>query len=418
MFSKMGAKAFKADLKNITALCRFLHNPQQQIRSIHIAGTNGKGSVSNMLAAVFSEHGYKTALYTSPHLKSFRERIKINGEMIPENFVVSFIEKTKIIAREIEPSFFELTFAMALDYFACEKTDIAIIETGLGGRLDSTNIILPVLSVITNIGYDHMDLLGDTLEKIAFEKAGIIKNKIPVVIGESLPATRAVFLEQAKKMEAPVYFAEEEYTACLHQYQPDFQDIEVSNLRTQEKEIYRLDLNGLYQHKNLITVLAALEWLRPHFLLEKQKIKEALAGVKKRTGFFGRWEVIRTNPTIVLDVAHNADGIRMLLKQASLLPCYRLHIIIGMVKDKDTNAVLEQLPREAVYYFTNAHIPRALPAADLQKAASAYNLQGRIYADVNLALQDALAHADKDDLVMVCGSVFLIAEVRITSHER
>lgn len=411
MFSRSGAKAYKADLKNTITLCNFLNNPQDRIKTIHIAGTNGKGSVSHMLAAIFQENGCKTGLYTSPHLKDFRERIKINGRMMQKNFLADFVKKTRAISEEISPSFFELTFAMALDYFALQKVNIAIIETGLGGRLDSTNVITPLLSIITNISYDHTDILGDTLEKIAYEKAGIIKPNVPVIIGEYQPATKKIFEEKSKDTHSPIFFAQEEYEIISAGYHINYLDVEVLNKKLKQEDIYRLDLNGLYQQKNILPVLSAVHVLKNIFFMKQEKIKAALANVKKLTGLHGRWEVIHENPTVALDVAHNEDGIKQLVSQINLTKFRQLHIVFGMVKDKDIEKVLVQLPKYATYYFTRAQNPRALPQNELRQKGINYGLHGNAFADVNLALHQALELASERDLIVVCGSVFVIAEV-------
>jgi len=413
MFSRNGAKAYKADLKNTLALCNYLDRPQQKIKTVHIAGTNGKGSVSHMLAAIFQENGYKTGLYTSPHLKDFRERIKINGDMIGESFLIDFVEKTKAISEEIKPSFFELTFAMALDYFASQKVNVAIIETGLGGRLDSTNVITPLLSVITNISFDHMDILGDTLAKIAFEKAGIIKQNIPVVIGESIAETKTVFINKAKETHSSIFFAKEKFEILSSEYDVKYLQLEILDKKTEQKNNYRLDLNGIYQKKNILTVLTSIKLLKQDFLLKEEKIKSALAQVKKLTGLFGRWEVIHENPLVVLDVAHNEGGIKQLLRQISLIKYRNLHLVFGMVKDKDIQKVLEQFPKDAIYYFTKAQNPRALPEEELKEKANEYHLRGNTFPNVNEALKAALVNAFEEDLIVVCGSVFVIAEVEV-----
>jgi dihydrofolate synthase/folylpolyglutamate synthase len=413
MFSRSGAKAYKADLKNTLALCNYLGNPQQKIKTIHIAGTNGKGSVSHMMAAVLQENDYKTGLYTSPHLKDFRERIKINGEMISEDFLIDFVGKTKAISEEIKPSFFELTFVMALEYFVQQKVDVAVIETGLGGRLDSTNVITPLLSLITNISFDHQDILGDTLAKIAYEKAGIIKPNIPVVIGEAITETRNVFLDKAKETKSQIFFAEEKYEVLSSQYDVTYLALEMLNKQTHEKINYKLDLNGFYQKKNILPVLTAIDLLQKDFSLKENKIKSALAHVKKLTGLFGRWEVIHEKPLVVLDVAHNQDGIKQLLRQIHEIKFNHLHLIFGMVKDKDIQKVLEQFPKEATYYFTKAQNPRALPEEELKEKANEYQLNGNSFPNVNEALRVALGNASKKDLIVVCGSVFVIAEVEI-----
>jgi dihydrofolate synthase/folylpolyglutamate synthase len=411
MFSRSGAKAYKADLKNTLALCDYLGNPQNNIKTIHIAGTNGKGSVSHILAAILQENGYKTGLYTSPHLKDFRERIKINGGMIAETFLIDFVEKTKAISEKISPSFFELTFVMALDYFSQQKVDVAVIETGLGGRLDSTNVITPLLSVITNISFDHMDILGDTLAKIAYEKAGIIKSNIPVVIGEAIPETKIVFQNKSKETHSEIIFAEEKYEIASSKYDKRKLELEVRNKGTNITNDYELDLNGHYQEKNLISVLASVDILKQHFSLKEEKIKFALSNSKSLTGLHGRWEVIRENPTVALDVAHNEDGIKQLIHQINNSEFEKLHIVFGMVKDKDIETVLMQLPENASYYFTKAQNPRALPENELWEKAKQHHLDGSAYEHVNEALKAALDQASEKDLIVVCGSVFVVAEV-------
>lgn len=417
MFSRVGAIAYKEDLHNTIALCEALDNPQTKFKSIHIAGTNGKGSTSHMLAAMLQQAGYKTGLYTSPHLKDFRERIKINGEMVSESFVIEFVERTKKLSEAIQPSFFELTVAMAFDYFVQQQVDIAVIETGLGGRLDSTNIITPVLSVITNIGYDHMNILGDTLEKIAYEKAGIIKPSVPVVIGEYINETKPVFENKATRCNAPIHFAQEEYVVSnIHSGNRQL-NCDITNTVINVTESFSLDLNGLYQAKNLRTVLCAEDLLiQQGFIIPNEAEKYALAHVKKLTGLQGRWDVIAESPMVVLDVAHNEDGIRQVLEQVD---CFhqsqkkQVHFVIGMVKDKEVSKVLSMLPKDAIYYFTNAHIPRALSSNDLQIKAGEYGLSGKSFDDVNEAITSAKQHAGADDLIIVCGSVFLVGEVDV-----
>jgi dihydrofolate synthase / folylpolyglutamate synthase len=414
MFSRIGAAAYKEDLHNTIDLCRSLGDPHKKFKSIHIAGTNGKGSSSHMLAAILQQAGYKTGLYTSPHLKDFRERIKVNGKMVTEEFVIDFVERTKQISDKVNPSFFELTVAMAFDLFAKEKVDIAVIETGLGGRLDSTNVITPILSIITNIGYDHMNILGDTLEKIAFEKAGIIKTNIPVVIGEYLPETKDIFINKAKEMKAPIHFTQEEYKASNITYTAKSLSCDVTNTKHNITGSFQLDLNGLYQAKNLCTVLCAEGILMEQgFSIKNEDEKSALANVKGLTGLSGRWDVISNDPTIILDVAHNEDGIRQLLQQLSIVggPSSMIHFITGMVKDKDVNKVLSILPKDARYYFSNAQIPRAMPHEELKEKAADFGLKGKSYDNVNDAIKEAKDNAAKDDIIVVCGSVFLVAEV-------
>lgn len=420
MFSRIGAAAYKKDLHNTIALCEALDNPHTKFKSIHIAGTNGKGSTSHMLAAILQQAGYKTGLYTSPHLKDFRERIRINGEMISRDFVVNFVQRTMTLSEAIQPSFFELTVAMAFDYFEKEKVDIAVIETGLGGRLDSTNIITPLVSIITNIGYDHMNLLGNSLPEIAGEKAGIIKAGVPVVIGEYLPETKDVFIRKARELAAPIYFAQEEYHAANIRYSPASLRCDVTNTVRQVTESFELDLNGFYQVKNLSTVLCAEGLLMQQgFSISNESEKQALQNVKQLTGLHGRWEVIDTNPVTVLDVAHNEDGIRQVLKQLSLIEQApsTVHFVLGMVKDKDVTKALSLLPTSGHYYFSHAHIPRAMPAEELKLKAAGFNIQGDSFDDVNAAIAAARKAAKPGDMILVCGSVFLVAEVGRSAAE-
>lgn len=410
MFSKIGEAAYKKDLTNTIALCEALGNPQKKFKSIHIAGTNGKGSTSHMLAAIFQLAGYKTGLYTSPHLYDFRERIKINGVCCTESFVVDFTKKITPQIEEIEPSFFEITVAMAFEYFAEEAVDIAIIETGLGGRLDSTNIILPELSVITNIGMDHMNLLGNTLTAIAGEKAGIIKPFIPVVIGEVISETLPVFFTAANT--SPISFAEDKRYISDWLFQQQLLNVTVVDKEKNEYQHYALDLPGFYQTKNLITVLEACAVLQDGgWNITNQHIKEALCQVKKLTGLQGRWELIQENPSLILDVGHNVDGIKAILAQLDLSNYDQLHWVMGMVKDKDITNVLALLPTTAQYYFTKANIPRALDENKLLEQATQWGLKGNTYDTVNLAIEAAKANASATDLILVCGSVFVIAEV-------
>ena len=412
MFSRIGAAAYKADLTNTIRLCNTLGNPQHKFKSIHVAGTNGKGSTSHMLAAILQTAGYKTGLYTSPHLKDFRERIKVNGEMVSEEFVILFTERIRPRIEEIEPSFFEITVAMAFEYFAQQEVDIAIIETGLGGRLDSTNVILPELSIITNIGWDHMNLLGNSLEKIAAEKAGIIKETIPVVVGEVIPETISIFEETANEKNAPLSIAERKRHIADWNWEKHELVVEVASEHQTDRKIYHLDLQGVYQTKNLLTVLEACSILQQKgWKLDNDAIQQGLKHTKKITGLHGRWEVIHTSPLVVMDVAHNADGIRQLVQQAELISHDQLHIIIGMVKDKDIDRVLSLLPKTANYYFTKAKIPRALPENELMEKAGKLKLKGDSFPDVNEALEFALQHTHPDDLIIICGSVFLVGEV-------
>ena len=412
MFSHIGTAAYKPDLENIKKLCDTLGNPQQHFKSIHVAGTNGKGSVSHMLAAIFQKAGYRTGLYTSPHLKDFRERIKVDGQWADESFIISFTERVRAQIENMQPSFFEITVAMAFSYFAGQKVDIAIIETGLGGRLDSTNIVNPELSIITNVGWDHTNILGNTLEQIATEKAGIIKSETPVVIGEAIPETRNVFIRTASVKKAPLTFAAEKRTVTNWSWEDHFLVAEIAEAGDKDHKVFRLDLPGIYQLKNLVTVLEAISILRKNeWKITDQIIREALKQVKKLTGLYGRWDIIHSKPTVVLDVAHNPDGMSQLIRQVELTDHRELHIIIGMVKDKDVRKTMMLLPRNAIYYFTRASIPRAMPETELAETAHELGLKGKAWVDVNQALQAALNHAHENDLILICGSVFLVGEV-------
>lgn len=412
MFSRIGTAAYKEDLTNTIQLCTSLGEPQTKFKSVHIAGTNGKGSVSHMLAAIMQTAGYKTGLYTSPHLKDFRERIRVNGEMISQEFVVDFTQRINPLIEKIEPSFFEITVAMAFDYFAQQKCDIAIIETGLGGRLDSTNIITPELSVITNIGWDHMNILGDSLEKIAGEKAGIIKQNVPVIIGETIKETLPVFEKVAAEKKSPIFIASKKRQAIEWRWEKHELIVEVAEDQKTDHRVYHLDLPGIYQTKNLLTVLEACSQLQQKgWNIHESHIRKALEQVKKLTGLHGRWDIIHEHPLIVLDVAHNEDGIKQILKQIELTDHHELHIVLGMVNDKEIDKVLALLPSTAIYYFTQAHIPRALKAESLKQRAESIGLKGKVYVDVNTALKAAIDKAAKNDLIIVCGSVFLVAEV-------
>jgi dihydrofolate synthase/folylpolyglutamate synthase len=420
MFSRIGAAAIKPNLDNTIAICKFLGHPEKKIKTIHIAGTNGKGSTSHMLASIFQEAGYITGLYTSPHLYDFRERIKVNGQMCSQDFVIDFTNKIKPCIEKIEPSFFEITVGMAFDYFVQEKVDIAIIETGLGGRLDSTNVIEPELSIITNIGFDHMALLGNTLEAIASEKAGIIKKDTPVVIGAINTTTKKVFEEKANKENAPIYFAEDfiEFKSFQNNWQNALFEFNQPLIHALDAPIFpknftiECDLPAKYQAKNLKAVLVAAQLLSTMgWKLKANKVMKALSQIKKNNGLMGRWECIQDSPRVILDVAHNEHGVNALLEQLASLQYQQLHIVTGMVKDKDVQSVLKLLPKNALYYFTQSHIPRALPVNELADQAAVIGLNGPSYEDVNLALHDAIKNANHNDLILVIGSVFLVAEV-------
>lgn len=417
LFSRIGAAAYKPDLSNTIELCATLGNPQRQFRSIHIAGTNGKGSVSHMLAAILQTTGYKTGLYTSPHLRDFRERIKVDGEMVSEEFVIGFTERIKPLVESLQPSFFEITVAMAFDYFVKAKVDIAVVETGLGGRLDSTNIITPELSIITNIGWDHMNILGDSLEKIAIEKAGIIKPGIPVVIGETIPQTKGIFIEAAHEKKSALTIASEKRQVADWNWDHYLLVVEIAQEKQTAHTSYQLDLPGIYQAKNLLTVLEACSVLKNQgWKTEEPYIHKALRQVRKMTGLHGRWEIIHSHPLVVMDVAHNADGFRQLVQQVELTDYHELHIVIGMVKDKEVEKLLALLPRHAYYYFTRAQIPRALPEDELAVKATIAGLRGESWSNVNDAVKAAMEKAHRDDMILICGSVFLVGEVEFKKY--
>lgn len=415
MYQRVGPAAYKNDLDNTLQLDNFYANPHRRFKTIHVAGTNGKGSVSHMLAAILQSAGYKTGLYTSPHLKDFRERIRIDGEMIPEKEVIGWVENYKANNElwKIKPSFFELTVALAFDYFARSKVDIAIVEVGLGGRLDSTNIITPEVSIITNIGMDHTALLGDSLEAIAKEKAGIIKNKIPVVVGTTQKETRQVFTKKAAEQKAPLYFADSEYLVSYAMN--DFEGNQLLAVEKNGKQIYRqlkLGLKGAYQQKNLPAVLKTLELLKTKgWDIPQENIETGLAEVSKLTGLLGRWQVLGANPRIVCDTAHNADGLTEIVKQIAQTPYKKLHVVFGMVSDKEPEKILKLLPQNAVYYFTKANIPRGLDENILAKYAAEFGLKGQVFSDVNDAYNEAKKSAGKDDFIFVGGSTFIVAEI-------
>lgn len=412
MFTRIGAAAIKKDLDNTILLCQHLGNPQEKFKTIHIAGTNGKGSTSHMLAAVLQKAGYKTGLYTSPHLKDFRERIRINGEMIPEAAVVDFTAREKEKIEEISPSFFEVTVAMAFDYFAAEMVDIAIIEVGLGGRLDSTNIITPVLSVITNISFDHMNLLGNTLQEIAGEKAGIIKPGIPVVIGEKQDESASVFISKAKETSSELVFASTELR--LDDVRNEGTQLVISVYKNNARifKDLKLDLTGRYQLKNVLTVIQAVNVLnRTNFIITDQAVYDGLAHTVEITGLQGRWQTISRNPLVICDTGHNIAGIQEVLQNIQATPYRKLHIVIGMLKDKDISSVLQLLPASAAYYFCEPLLERALPAAELAQQAEKFNLKGKVFHTVVLALDAARNTADPNDLIFVGGSTFVVAEV-------
>ena len=412
MFSKVGSIAYKKDLHNTISLCNSIGNPQQKYKTIHVAGTNGKGSTSHMLAAILQEAGYKTGLYTSPHIKDFRERIRVNGEKISEKFIVDFTERTKAITKEIEPSFFEMTVAMAFNYFAEQQVEFAVIETGLGGLLDSTNIITPILSVITNIGYDHQNILGNSLEEIATQKAGIIKENVPVVIGETLPETKLIFIETAVKKNTSIQFAEENFITSYINSEGELLLCNVLDISENVTEKIRCGLSGLYQAKNICTVLAAVRELRKLDInIPEAALHSGIEKVKEITGLRGRWEILQQHPTVIADVAHNKDGIKQVISQLNTTHLStQLHFVLGFVRDKDVEDVLKLFPDNAKYYFTNAHIPRALVNTELQEKATKAGLVGECFETVDEAVNTAKKVAAVTDVIMICGSFFIIAE--------
>lgn len=392
MFQQVGSAAYKEGLENTIALDEHFGHPHRSFRCIHVAGTNGKGSCSHTLAAILQEAGYRVGLYTSPHLIDFRERIRINGKPISEEYVIRFVKEERGFFEPLHPSFFELTTAMAFRYFADEKVDIAVIEVGLGGRLDCTNIIRPDLCIITNISFDHTQFLGNTLAKIAGEKAGIIKSGIPVVIGETTPETKPVFLNKAQETDAPIYFAEEND-------REDYSGIEC-------------ELKGIYQKKNTRTVLTALPLLKEAgYRLDEQSVRSGFGHVTELTGLMGRWQKLQDSPTLICDTGHNVGGITYIVEQLKQQSYRQLHIIIGMVNDKDIRGVLALLPKEATYYFTKASVKRALPENELYELASTEGLQGTCYPDVPTAVQAAKEKSLPEDFIFVGGSSFIVADL-------
>ena len=392
VFEHVGASAYKPGLQTTEILDAHYGHPHKNFKTIHIAGTNGKGSVSHSLASILQEAGYKVGLYTSPHLIDFRERIRVNGIPVSEEYVIRFVEDFKHLNSKrihpLSPSFFELTTALAFKYFAEEKIDIAVIEVGLGGRLDCTNIITPILSVITNISFDHTQFLGNTLAQIASEKAGIIKHQVPVVIGETTKETRPVFENKAKEMDAPIFFAEE--------------------IDRSECNQYEFELKGSYQKKNLRTILCATKRLP---FIHPEHIQKGLTNVCKNTGLMGRWQTLSTNPLIICDTGHNVGGWKYLAPQISSVPCDRLHIVFGMVDDKDIRNVLSMLPKNAVYYFTQANNHRAIPAQQVGELAKEYGLSGNTYPTVAQAYEEAKSSASENDFIFIGGSSYIVADL-------
>lgn len=388
MFQTQGASAYKKDLTNTLLLVEHLNHPELKFKSIHVAGTNGKGSTSSMIASILQEAGYKVGLYTSPHLKDFRERIRINGETISEDFVVDFVKNNKAFFEQHQLSFFEMTVGLAFDYFAKEQVDVAVIEVGMGGRLDSTNVITPLVSVITNIGFDHTQFLGDTLPKIAFEKAGVIKRNIPVVIGEYADETKPVFEEKATFEDAPIVFAQDN-----------------------SEVFYDCALKGDYQKQNMKTVLKAVELLQNAFEISDLHIQNGFKKVISNTGLLGRWQILNEKPFVVTDTAHNAHGLKIVLSQIQKHEFEMLHIVLGVVNDKDLDSILPLFPKNAKYYFCKPNLPRGLDAAVLRDVASKYGLNGMVYNSVTEAYENASDNAIVNDFIYVGGSTFVVAEI-------
>lgn len=417
MYQRIGHAAYKADLKNTIEICRLLGNPEKFLnkRSIHIAGTNGKGSTSHFLASILQSAGYKTGLYTSPHLKDFRERIKINGKMIPKKNVVAFVEKHKTAFEKIQPSFFEMTVGLAFDYFKNEKVDIAIIETGMGGRLDSTNVINPLLSVITNIGWDHEHFLGNTLAKIAAEKAGIIKPGIPVVIGETHKETENIFKTKAKSENAKIYFSDKLFTlnsSHLTGKRKQYLQFDITEGNSAFLKKAQSELTGVYQHKNIKTVAASVKILREQdFYISDKAFHKGLKNVVSQTGIMGRWQKLSSSPLAYCDTGHNIDGIKEVLAQIASVKHKNLHFVLGVVSDKKIEPILSILPKDATYYFCRPEIPRGLSELELMDKAISSGLKGHAYKSVKSAYKAALQQAKPKDLVFVGGSTFVVAEV-------
>ncbi len=408
LFQNIGAGAYKEGLYNTKVLDEHFAHPHLSFKTIHVAGTNGKGSCSHTIASVLQEAGYKVGLYTSPHLVDFRERIRVNGKPISEQYVIDFVEHERAFFEPLHPSFFELTTAMAFKFFADEKVDVAVIEVGLGGRLDCTNIITPDVSIITNISFDHVQFLGDTLAKIASEKAGIIKPNIPVVIGETTPETKPVFISKAEEQNAPIIFAEEQDEVIgeclLAKGGFDYQ--------TKTFGLITAELGGLCQTKNTRTIIEALKQLiGKGYRITRQNVADGFASVCKNTGLMGRWQKLSDKPKVICDTGHNVGGIQYIVKQLELQEYDNLRIVMGMVNDKDISTVLSMMPKHAVYYFTQASVKRAMPCRDFKAKAAGYGLEGDAYPTVRQAYEAALHDASQNDLVFVGGSSFIVADL-------
>jgi dihydrofolate synthase/folylpolyglutamate synthase len=415
MFHRIGPPAYKPDLKNTIALCNLLGNPQNDFRSIHVAGTNGKGSVSHLLASILQKQGLRVGLYTSPHLRDFRERIRVNGKKISKSYFIAFIRKHQPEFEKIRPSFFEMTVGLAFRYFSDQQIDIAVIETGLGGRLDSTNVIKPLLSVITNISYDHTQLLGNTLAKITGEKAGIIKPGIPVVIGETQPETVNIFKRKARSGGSLITFADKIYTTGnVRPAGQRSRNLVLDLFRHEEPWMRHISspLPGIYQLKNIVTVVAACDALNElGFGISPEQVKTGIRDTVKVTGLHGRWQILGRNPLIVCDTGHNVSGLTAIIDQIGMTPHSNLHIVFGLVSDKEVDDMLNTLPRSATYYFCKADIPRGMDAIELERKAGDFNLKGKTYPSVKSAFEAAKKKAGPADLVFVGGSTFVVAEV-------
>lgn len=415
MFQQVGSKAYKEGLVNSWALDNYFDHPHRNYRTIHVGGTNGKGSCSHTLAAILQEAGYRVGLYTSPHLVDFCERVRINGQPMSTDYVVEFVEKHRGFFEPLYPSFFELTTAMALRYFADEKVDVAIIEVGLGGRLDCTNIIRPDLSVITNISFDHTQFLGSTLPEIASEKAGIMKEGVPIVIGETVVETKPIFIQKAKETKAPIVFAEEEAAQILSisSMQEDNNKFNTSWLyQTRDYGLLQGELSGLCQHKNTNTILSALRQLKElGYRIASADVQKGFADVCELTGLLGRWQQLQENPILICDTGHNVSGISYIVRQLKAQHYNRLHIVLGVVNDKDIHGILSLLPSDAIYYFTQASVQRAMPAQELQKLANMAGLNGQAYPNIVTAVQQSQTKSLPEDFIFVGGSSFIVADL-------
>jgi dihydrofolate synthase / folylpolyglutamate synthase len=412
-YHRIGKAAYKGNLDITNALDTYFGNPHKKYRTVHVAGTNGKGSVAHMTASILQQAGLRTGLYTSPHLRDFRERIRVNGKVIPERSVIEFADKHRDIIDKLNPSFFEMTVAMAFNYFAEEAVDAAVIEVGLGGRLDSTNIITPVLSLITNIGHDHMDLLGDTPEKIAYEKAGIIKDNVPVVISETQPLVKDVFLNKAVATGSVISFADERFSCIFEESQPWSSEriYRMTDMVTHSEYEGTSVLCGDYQSRNLQAVFGAFLILKPLFGISESHITDGIRNVIRNTGFAGRWQILNHEPLTICDTGHNREGLKYVIDQVKRIPKSALHMILGFVNDKELADVLPLFPSEALYYFTKAAVPRAMNEEVLKEQAAGYGLTGQSFPDVRSAYEGAIEKAGKNDVIFVGGSTFVVAEI-------